>query len=111
LELIFKDSKIYTIIIFSKYNKRRIFKAIKTSLHILACVRVFKIIILPIALFGRANFSHHRGDRGCLKVVCKGGHLNIRERDKQEVGKHCKTRSYTVLTLRQTLLGYRNHRR
>jgi len=61
-------------------------------------------------LFGRANFSHHRGDRGCLKAVRKGGHLNVRERDKQEVGKHCKTRSYTVLTLRQTLLGYRNHR-
>jgi len=42
--------------------------------------------------------------------VCKGVHLNIRDWDKQEVGKHYKTRSYTVLMLRQILLRYRNHR-
>jgi hypothetical protein len=88
LELIFKDSKIYPIIIFSKYNKSRILKAIKASLYVLTCARVFKIIILPLVLFGRANFSHHRGERSCLKVVCKGVHLNIREWDKQEVGKY-----------------------
>jgi len=104
------DSKTYSIVIFSKYNKRRIFKAIKASSYDLACVRVFKTIILSLSLFGRANFSHYRGDRGCLKVVCKGGHLNVRERGKQEVEKHCKTRSYTVLTFHQTLLRYRNHR-
>lgn len=109
LELIFKDSKIYTIIILSKYNKRRTFKATKASSYVSACVKVFKIVILPLGLFGSANFSHHRGDRGCLKVVCKGGHLNVRERGKHEVGKHYKTRNYTVLTLRQTLLRYRNH--
>jgi hypothetical protein len=106
----FKDSKIYAIIIFSKYNKRRIFKVIKASSYVLTCVRVFMITILPHAFVRACKFLSPLGDRGCLKVVCKGGHLNVRERDKQEVGKHCKTRSYTVLTILQTLLRYQNHR-
>jgi hypothetical protein len=69
LKLIFKESKIYTCIIFSKYNKHRIFKVIKASSYVLACVRVFKIIVLPLVLFGFANFSPHRGDRGFLHFV------------------------------------------